>query len=74
MGALAVLPLSGLRSHGGHQPAPPGLVKGVKPEVGSRAGRLTKWRPKPCSIWGLRDCAGVLSGGLLDWGHVGSSF
>jgi len=38
------------------------------------SGRLTKWRPKPCSIWGLRDCAGVLSGGLLDWGHVGSSF
>jgi len=29
MGALAVLPHSGLRSHGGHQPAPPGLENGA---------------------------------------------
>jgi len=47
MGALAVLPLSGLRSHGGHQPAPPGLVKGVKPEV----------RPSLFSMFAVLDAA-----------------
>ena len=39
-----------------------------------RAGRMTKWRPKASGQWVLSDSAGVLLEGVLNWGHVCSSF